>query len=669
MQIAEHNREETKIEGAQASVKVGLSAAKIQEMSRFFRDKIYTHKCLAAIRETVCNAVDEHNKPENKVPKNKRVYVHIPTDSEPWFSCRDFGKGLKEADVFNIFFQYGESTKTQDRLSIGGFGIGAKAPFAYVKQFFVTSWFQGEKKIYLGVDQGQDCTANLAHSEASNEPSGIEVKWDVERHNIRGFKEEFTKFYNYFKTYAELDFNIEVVTDDYYDQLMVRKMRRSNSGRKRVLHKGVVYAADAAMGYNRDFDVYVPDGVRLEISQSRETIDGTEHNKNTLEALMVKYAQERIQALDALWPKDDFEAWEFGIKNAEEVNFLIAFGYTKRMLPEYFYGRFNGADSTTKVFECHAGVISANYGSGNKSYRIEPNSKILFLHRFSMSEGLRQSLCEVHGDNWTAVCCKSKKIKDPAQITNVYATAYVSAEYTMQDLLAGVDLRGHKIDLSRLFHDCRDIKPKVLPRAPKEIRGDLETLVCFQGEWGSRQLKLEDTEYCNHEIYYVNLNGHETDFHEKEKLGAQINEAIEKLSKQKNIAVVGIRKNARKRIPAHWQNIMPLVKAMRRNADRVGDWGVNANALDSKDKNLLVNLGMKVPELPRWPFKPNPKKIKPSEYNQKVAAIVEKHKKLKTTDVVYAACWAVLAGEQYWNLDFSLGKPALTAKIKELIEA
>lgn len=666
MQLLDKQYSQTQVVGAQASRTVGLSATMMQQMSRFFRDQIYSNKPLAAIRETICNAVDEHM----KHGIDRLVEVHLPTPREPYFSVRDYGKGLDEEGVLGVFFQYGESTKSQDRDAIGGFGIGAKAPFAYVKEFFVTSWHGGEKKIYLGVDQGQDCSANLAHSEKSDEPTGIEVKFDIEQSKISHFNGNFANFYGYFQTYAQLDFKKldgweyfeRQAQPQYFTDLIERKMRQNPSQRARVLHKGIVYDA-GNVGYGHKWagmDIYVPDTIRLEIQRSRESIEGSDVNINMLNGLVQRYADERMKALDAQYPTDDFDIWVFSSKNAEEINFLRRFGYKKEVMPAEFNVHLNIRNY--KTYSCRNGNCTPQ--SGYRNLIVSPTTKILFLNRMSMTEGLLMSLKELHGDNWFAVCRKlGPKELDPQ--TKNYR--YADRLFTMQDMIKKTHEKTKGIDVTRLFHDCTQVVAKPLPKTKKErAETAISAYVTYGNGWGLKDVELEDTELNGRPIYFVELSNTEIVLDNRQN-AQQFYAAVDFICRRKGVCVVGVRKKDLKLIPEHWHSVRPLLKAMRRNAHKAGDWAAKKVPLEkAEERNLLDLFGLKMPEEPKWPFQPIAKKILPPRNG--TGKVLEAHRTLKKTNVEYAMAWALWNGirqEGESSFDFELGKSVLEGKIKD----
>jgi HSP90 family molecular chaperone len=103
-----------------------------------FADKVYTYKERAVIRELACNAHDSHVMAgTTDVPFD----VHLPTQLESWFSIRDYGTGLSDEDVRNVFSGIGISTKRDSNEVIGCFGIGSLSPFSVSDSFTVTSYY------------------------------------------------------------------------------------------------------------------------------------------------------------------------------------------------------------------------------------------------------------------------------------------------------------------------------------------------------------------------------------------------------------------------------------------------------------------------------------------------------------------------------------------------
>ena len=178
---------------------------KIQASQKAFdilSSNIYTHKVRAVIREISCNAVDSHTAAGNPDP----IKVHLPTKLEPHFSVRDFGVGLSDEDVRDIFTTYFCSTKTSSNDFVGALGLGSKSPFCLVDSFTVTSFFNGTKNLYSCYrdEHGEPQVALLTSSD-TDEHNGVEVSMAVEDRHLEEFTMEAESVYFYFDQVPDIN--------------------------------------------------------------------------------------------------------------------------------------------------------------------------------------------------------------------------------------------------------------------------------------------------------------------------------------------------------------------------------------------------------------------------------------------------------------------------------
>lgn len=143
-----------------------------------FADKVYTHKERAVIRELACNAHDSHVIAGTQdIPFD----VHLPTSLEPWFSLRDYGTGLEDHDIENIYGAIGVSTKRDSNEVIGCFGIGSLSPYSMCDSFTVKSYLNGTVRTYQCMRDSQRKPKVIPLGvEPTDEPNGLEVKLTVE---------------------------------------------------------------------------------------------------------------------------------------------------------------------------------------------------------------------------------------------------------------------------------------------------------------------------------------------------------------------------------------------------------------------------------------------------------------------------------------------------------
>jgi hypothetical protein len=123
--------------GEARNFRIGQSAQAFKILS----DTLYRDKILAVVREVLCNAVDAH------IVAGVDRPVEVTLNAEE-LVIRDFGPGIPDERMIEVYATYFGSTKTNDDSQIGGFGLGSKAPFAYTDHFTVTSCTGGKKRIY-----------------------------------------------------------------------------------------------------------------------------------------------------------------------------------------------------------------------------------------------------------------------------------------------------------------------------------------------------------------------------------------------------------------------------------------------------------------------------------------------------------------------------------------
>ena len=120
---------------------------------------------------------------------------------EPWFSVRDFGTGLDNNQVVNIYTTYFESTKADSNDFIGALGLGSKSPFSYTENFTVTAIKDGTKRIYSAFinEVGVPSIAEMSE-ELTDEGNGVEVKFSVtDRYDYNSFVHEAQRVFMWFK--------------------------------------------------------------------------------------------------------------------------------------------------------------------------------------------------------------------------------------------------------------------------------------------------------------------------------------------------------------------------------------------------------------------------------------------------------------------------------------
>jgi len=329
---------------------VGMSAKGADIAGFFLRDKIYTQKELAVVREYMTNAIDEHIKHGIK----RKVDVKVPTEADPVFKVRDYANGLSDEGVRQVFGMYFESTKQGDNKQIGGFGIGSKAGYAYAKSFIVTSWHDGMKTTYLfsleGGGYGKGTIREL-NKEESDEPTGLEVSVTVKSDHVYSFREAISimsatteKHVNFSEKVGSHFGRIKEVTkytitfegdyktmyDDYvfggFVPYKVSKLYAIKESAKKEVNKksknkyAVSYAYHKIEEYRTFFRV--PTTMDM-VSVSREEIEQTDYAVKTLKDVIVKYGISMVEELEtnAYKVKNEKQAVEYVAKYGSQYSY------------------------------------------------------------------------------------------------------------------------------------------------------------------------------------------------------------------------------------------------------------------------------------------------------------------------------------------------------------
>jgi hypothetical protein len=188
-------RDDVVVSGAQS-----VGAFTIKASAKAFlvlSQNLYSNPVGSMIRELSTNAYDAHimvNKAD--VP----FVITMPNSLDPSFKIRDYGPGLSEDQIMNIYTTFFESTKTNSNDMVGCLGLGSKSPFAVADSFTITSYHQGIKTIYSAFlnDSRIPSIAKFAQMETDQE-NGLEIEVAIKADNFRTFAKELNNQLKYFK--------------------------------------------------------------------------------------------------------------------------------------------------------------------------------------------------------------------------------------------------------------------------------------------------------------------------------------------------------------------------------------------------------------------------------------------------------------------------------------
>lgn len=317
--IPNAQRRDVRSGGVTESTVFGISTKDAAHIMTILRDTLYSDKVLAVLREYSSNAWDAHREVgKDTLP----IEVTMPTSMQPTLGIRDRGPGLSHQAVFEVYTQYGASTKRDNDHAVGMLGIGSKSGFAYSDTFNITSWHEGTKRLYTAVlDDTDKGVINLLHEEDCGDETGILVEIAIRNEDIWEFQQKARELFQYFRPRPTINLDLPPAIDSNLglthgylwkgsgewtavmgcvpyrintDQLRTQGSRTAQIGEH--LHQ-----VDGALF----FDIG-----EVQINASREELKYTSNTKSKIVEKMHALVDEYIQlTLDAL-EKDNLTPWE-----------------------------------------------------------------------------------------------------------------------------------------------------------------------------------------------------------------------------------------------------------------------------------------------------------------------------------------------------------------------
>lgn len=166
------------------------------KMFKILSSGLYKNKIRAILREFSTNAHDSHVINGNP---NEPFLVKLPNNLDPTLTIRDYGVGLSEKEIREIYTTYGESTKDGSNDVNGTFGLGAKSVFSYTDSCTLNSYKDGVKTTYslhINTHGVPEC-ARLTGVK-TQERNGIEIIIPVQRNDFDQFRREAELVYTFF---------------------------------------------------------------------------------------------------------------------------------------------------------------------------------------------------------------------------------------------------------------------------------------------------------------------------------------------------------------------------------------------------------------------------------------------------------------------------------------
>lgn len=350
--------------GVTESKRFGISHKNEEHIKMLLRDAIYSDKPLAVLREYSANAWDAHRMVgKHDLP----IKVTLPTWQEPVLLIEDYGPGLSHDEAFNVFTQYGDSTKRGSDDAVGMLGIGSKSGFAYSDTFTVISRHGGKKRTYVAVlDEDDNDLFNLL-SEEDHDPAdtGLTIQIAVRKEDIQEFHDKAVNLFQYFQPRPVINIPLPQppkIAAKLKQGLIYDKSSDYWVERKWVAIMGCIpYAIDLDQLRGPDGNYLISENFRLtsgllyfdiggvQINASREALKYSKFTKEALvakfEALLEEYVKVVLDEAESTGKND----WDKRVV----LQRLLALGLGKKEIGEF------GED---RVYFGHVEELDIEYG-------------------------------------------------------------------------------------------------------------------------------------------------------------------------------------------------------------------------------------------------------------------------------------------------------------------
>jgi hypothetical protein len=207
-----------------------------QMIVSILRDKLYSNKIAAVCREVASNSRDANREAgKGDTPITISIYKEesVTDEVQTFISFQDSGVGISPERIENVFLKYGSSTKRNSNTQTGGFGIGAKTPFAYNNEFLIETVSEDEKGnklkcVYQAIimnETGFETSSLIPISrEKTTENTGTKIIVPIKDRDIYDFEKEVLKatmfwsakpVYQGFVSFNNVEVKTEVSNDNW----------------------------------------------------------------------------------------------------------------------------------------------------------------------------------------------------------------------------------------------------------------------------------------------------------------------------------------------------------------------------------------------------------------------------------------------------------------------
>lgn len=281
--------------GNTETVNAGIRTEDLQIILHILSSGFYSNPIGSMIRETASNSYDA-NKEANS---DKPIYINLQMDYEIdkyYIEFKDHGIGISPERWNKVFMNWGASTKRNNNIALGGYGLGSKAFLAYTDIAYITTINNNIKYEYILSKGNPLPESTLLSSTETSKPSGTTIRIYLENN------EDWYKVFNeigkqlcYFDNLYVLggnfnnDYKLIEGKTFYYNTLN----RPSNE--VHVVVGCVAYPIDYKQiditKLNMPFGIKIPIGA-LDLTPSREGLRYTDKTISVLKDYYTKFIEE-----------------------------------------------------------------------------------------------------------------------------------------------------------------------------------------------------------------------------------------------------------------------------------------------------------------------------------------------------------------------------------------
>lgn len=289
------------------------------------RSKMYQNPVGSICREVASNSRDA-NREVGKGNVPVKISIIAPNElfniSDLSIAFEDQGPGISPARMTDVFLKYAASTKRSSNKFTGGFGLGAKTPFAYTDVFHIITVHDGIKYHYTAyIDPSQKGKVARVSATATEEPNGTKIVVPIKNGQDRiNFENEVINATTFWEVRPELKNFISGRYPSYSPIFTSTKKNHvmnyaggagyDNSSYIACID-GIAYRLNTQiLKINNLSDnklklvFYFPNGV-LNISSNRETLQYDEETIKTLKAHIQEVSKEIGEKLNTTIAESD----------------------------------------------------------------------------------------------------------------------------------------------------------------------------------------------------------------------------------------------------------------------------------------------------------------------------------------------------------------------------